>query len=81
LNAVPVSNGSHTVVPVYLPVMMSLSLNLYPFTEANACQQTGSRLIAFKTRPNAVIATAKQAQGEKRQFDVHSVIGPFTSLA
>jgi len=43
LNAVPMSNGSHTVVLV----MMSLSLNLYPFTVANACQQTGNRLVAL----------------------------------
>jgi len=80
LNAVPVSNRSHTVVLVCLLVMMSLSLNLYHFTVATACQQTGNRLVALKTQPNVTIVIAKQAQGRKRQFDVHSVIGPFTSL-
>jgi len=33
-----------------------------------------------KTQPNVTILIAKQAQGRKRQFNVHSVIGPFTSL-
>jgi len=56
-------------------------LNLYPFTVANACQQTGNRLVALKTQPNVNIVIAKQAQWRKRQFDVHSFIGPSTSLA
>ena len=63
-----------------LLVMMSLSLNLYPFTVASACQETGNSLVALKTQPNVTIVVAKQAQGRKRQFNVHSVIGPFTSL-
>ena len=61
--------------------MLSLSLNLYPFTVANACQQTGNRQVALKTQPNVTIVIAKQAQGRKRQVDVDSVIGAFTSLA
>jgi len=81
LNAVPVSSGFHTVGLVCLPVMLSLSLNLYPFTVANACQQTGNRQVALKTQPNVTIVIAKQAQGRKRQVDVDSVIGAFTSLA
>ena len=40
-----------------------------------------NRLVALKTQPNVIVVIAKQAQGRKRQFDVHSVIGPFTSLA
>jgi len=61
--------------------MMSLSLNLYPFTSAKACQQTGNRLLALKTQPNVTIVIAKQAQRGRRQCNVHGVIGPFTSLA
>jgi len=60
--------------------MMSLNLNLYCFTVANACQQIGNRLVALKTQPNVTTVMAKQAQRRKRQFNVHSVIGPFTSL-
>jgi len=62
-----------------LPVMMLLSLNLYPFAVANACQQTGNRLVALKTQPNVTIVIAKQAH-EGRQSNVHNVIIPFTSL-
>jgi len=56
-----------------------VSVNLYPFTVVNACQQTGNTLVALKTQPKVIIR--QQAQGRKRQFDVHSVIGPFTSFA
>ena len=40
----------------------------------------GNRLVALKTQPNVTTVMAKQAQSRKRQFNVHSVIGPFTSL-
>ena len=65
---------------VALQVQAFLHLNLYPFTVANACQQTANRLVAVKTQPNVTIVIAKQVQGGRRQSIVHSVIDPFTSL-
>ena len=56
------------------------SVPFYCRVQIQACQQTGNRLVALKTHPNVTIVIAKQTEGRKRQFDVHSVIGPFTSL-
>jgi len=55
---------------------MSLSLNLYHFTVANACQQIGNRLAALKTQPN-VHCRSQTGSRKKKTFRCSRYDRPF----